>query len=129
MPLLENNSTTVSSGPTGNNHCATETAIKCAARRAPEPRRKRREPAVAKKTSARVGANEAGQPPPIRFVFKPEVLDRTGMTYPTLWAWMRKGEFPQSYDVGGKVAWRENEIDAWCASRPVRKLKPAKKAG
>jgi predicted DNA-binding transcriptional regulator AlpA len=87
-------------------------------------------PRVANKTAARVSASKAGQPPPekIKFTFKPEVLDRVGVTYPTLWAWMRKGEFPQSYDVGGKVAWIESEIDAWCAERPVRKLKPAANA-
>ena len=65
---------------------------------------------------------------PISYVFKPEVLDRCGMTYPTLWAWMRKGEFPQSYDVGGRVAWRADEFEAWMASRPKRTLKAADKA-
>lgn len=58
-----------------------------------------------------------------RFVFKPEVLDRTGVTYVTIWHWMRAGTFPRSREVGGKTAWLESEIDAWIANRPIRRLK------
>jgi predicted DNA-binding transcriptional regulator AlpA len=37
-----------------------------------------------------------------RIVSKPEVLDRVGVTYPTIWTWMREGKFPRSRELGGK---------------------------
>jgi prophage regulatory protein len=64
-------------------------------------------------------------PPPSRFVFKPEVLDRVGVSYVSIWQWMRTGAFPASREVGGKVAWLESEIDEWMATRPLRKYKNA----
>ena len=39
--------------------------------------------------------------PVARLISKPEVLDRVGVTFPTLWAWMRAGVFPRSRDLGG----------------------------
>ena len=63
-----------------------------------------------------------------RLISKPEVLDRVGVTYPTLWEWMRKGRFPRSRELGGKAArgkvcWLESEIEDWIVSRPIRRLK------
>jgi predicted DNA-binding transcriptional regulator AlpA len=61
---------------------------------------------------------------PARFINKPEVLHRVGVSYPTLWAWMRRpgsAAFPRSRERGGKAAWLESE--AWILSRPVRRLK------
>lgn len=60
---------------------------------------------------------------PVRLIAKTEVLRRIGVTYPTLWLWMRQGKFPRSRELGGKVAWVEAEIDSWILSRPVRRLK------
>jgi len=59
----------------------------------------------------------------VRLISKPEVLDRVGVTYPTLWAWMRAGTFPRSRELGGKAAWIESEINEWITNRPVRRLK------
>ncbi|SRR6266404_3976325 len=73
-----------------------------------------------------VAANEANNVrKQSRFVFKPEVLDRVGVSYVTIWQWMREGKFPCSREVGGKVAWLESEIDEWMATRPLRKYKNA----
>jgi predicted DNA-binding transcriptional regulator AlpA len=58
-----------------------------------------------------------------RLISKPEVLDRVGVTFPTLWLWMRNGIFPRSRDLGGKTCWLASEIDAWILSRPVRRYK------
>lgn len=58
-----------------------------------------------------------------RLVFKPEVLDRVGATFPAIWQWMREGKFPVSREVGGRVAWLESEIDDWIMSRPLRRYK------
>lgn len=82
-------------------------------------------PPIANKAASRVAANRTGQPPPISYVFKPEVLERSGVSYVSIWSWMRQGKFPQSYDVGGRVAWRAHEFEQWLETRPVRKLKPA----
>ena len=59
----------------------------------------------------------------VRLISKPEVLDRVGVTYPTIWLWMREGKFPRSRELGGKAAWIESEIEAWITARPTRKLK------
>ena len=59
----------------------------------------------------------------LRLLSKPEVLDRIGVTYVTLWSWMQQGKFPRSRQLGGKAAWLENEIEDWIAELPVRRLK------
>jgi predicted DNA-binding transcriptional regulator AlpA len=69
----------------------------------------------------RESAHGARAPP--RLLSKHEVLDVAGCTYPTLWAWMRRGKFPRSRVVGGKSMWLSNEIDAWLEGLPVRPLK------
>jgi predicted DNA-binding transcriptional regulator AlpA len=58
-----------------------------------------------------------------RLVYKLEVLDRVGKTYPTIWQWMREGKFPLSREVGGQVAWIEAEIDKWIEDRPQSQYK------
>jgi predicted DNA-binding transcriptional regulator AlpA len=55
-------------------------------------------------------------------IFKAKAL-RVGFTYPTIWRWMRESKFTMSFDVGGKTAWIEREIDAWLAGRPRSNLK------
>ena len=62
-----------------------------------------------------------------KLVYKPEVLERVGKTYPTLWQWMREGKFPMSREVGGSTAWLESEIDAWIEARPQRQYKAVEK--
>jgi predicted DNA-binding transcriptional regulator AlpA len=60
-----------------------------------------------------------------RFIYKAEVLRRVGLTFPTVWKLMMRGEFPRSRVVadGQRVAWFEDEVDAWMESRPTRRLK------
>ena len=72
--------------------------------------------------------SQAGSADAIRLISKPEVLDRVGVTYPTLWAWMRAGKFPRSRELGGKAAWIESEVEEWIAALPVRRLKGDKVA-
>jgi predicted DNA-binding transcriptional regulator AlpA len=62
-------------------------------------------------------------PPLLRLISKPKVLAIVGCSYPTLWAWMRAGKFPRSRVVGGRSMWRSDEIDAWLAGLPIRRLK------
>ena len=74
------------------------------------------------KAAALKAANDALRGPP-RLLSKREVLDRVGLTYPTLWAWMRAGNFPRSRELGGRVAWLESEIEVWMNALPIRRLK------
>jgi predicted DNA-binding transcriptional regulator AlpA len=61
--------------------------------------------------------------PGARLLSKGEVLDKLGVTYPTVWKLMREGAFPRSVVVGGKVAWLEHEVDEFIANLPRRRLK------
>jgi predicted DNA-binding transcriptional regulator AlpA len=58
-----------------------------------------------------------------RLLSKQEVLVKVGLSYPTIWQWMRSGKFPRSRQLGGKVAWLSDEVDQWIAARPVQPLK------
>jgi predicted DNA-binding transcriptional regulator AlpA len=71
-------------------------------------------------------AHSARAPPTrlgVRLLPKTEILDITGVSFPTIWAWMRAGRFPRSRVAGGKSVWRSDEVDAWLGALPVRKLK------
>jgi len=63
------------------------------------------------------------EPPQLRLISKSKVLKIVGCSYPTLWAWMRAGKFPRGRVVGGRSMWRSDEIDAWLAGLPIRRLK------
>ena len=58
-----------------------------------------------------------------KLIYRSEILEITGVSYPTLWEWMRNGKFPRSIEVGGGVAWRQSEIEEWLANLPRRRLK------
>ncbi len=60
---------------------------------------------------------------PMRLIPKREVMARVGVTYVTIWRWMREGTFPRSRVVGYQSMWFESEVDAWIADRPIRELK------
>ena len=60
---------------------------------------------------------------PPRLLTKNAVLARIGVTFPTVWAWMRAGEFPRAVVVGNKSMWFEKEINAWLTALPRRQLK------
>ena len=73
-------------------------------------------------TPERIGEAHLSQGPP-RLLSKAAILEITGVTYPTIWSWMRTGAFPRSRIVGGKSMWLSSEVDAWLAALPVRRLK------
>jgi predicted DNA-binding transcriptional regulator AlpA len=64
-----------------------------------------------------------GPPTSVRLMSKAEVLAVIGVTYPTIWLWMREQRFPRSRVVGGRVKWRSDEIEKWLVELPVRALK------
>jgi predicted DNA-binding transcriptional regulator AlpA len=65
--------------------------------------------------------------PPVRLLSKPEVLRLTGVTFPTIWKWMRQGVFPRARIVGegpsSKSVWRSDEVEQWLAQLKIRPLK------
>jgi predicted DNA-binding transcriptional regulator AlpA len=56
-----------------------------------------------------------------RLLPKAEVLEIVRVSYPTVWAMMRRG--PRSRIVGGKSMWLASEVNSWVAGLPVRPLK------
>jgi predicted DNA-binding transcriptional regulator AlpA len=79
--------------------------------------------ADADRADAEARAHSPRAPPFGVLLSKREVLAVVGVTYPTLWAWMRAGTFPRSRVVGGKSKWLSTEIEAWMTDLPVRRLK------
>jgi predicted DNA-binding transcriptional regulator AlpA len=85
--------------------------------------------AVPKMTKAARGAVNPKIPftdaPPsnVRLLSKLEILERTGVTYVTIWKMMRAGTFPRSRMLGGKSCWIESEFNAWIATLPKTRLK------
>ena len=66
-------------------------------------------------------ASTQSTPPPVegeRLLTKPEVLAKTGLSYPTIWRLMTLGAFPRSRQVASKVVWLSSEVDQWIAALP-----------
>jgi predicted DNA-binding transcriptional regulator AlpA len=78
------------------------------------------QPAFARKAAALRAASGRSE---THLLTKPEILAIAGVTYPTIWAWMRAGVFPRSRIAGGRSVWRSDEIAKWLAGLPVRPLK------
>jgi predicted DNA-binding transcriptional regulator AlpA len=65
----------------------------------------------------------------IRLIFKPELLELIGVSYGSIFSWMRAGKFPIAREIGPsgrgtRIAWVESEILEWLAARPQRRMKP-----
>ena len=58
--------------------------------------------------------------PPTRFVRRPEVVFRTGLSRSTIKVRMREGCFPRPVLLGSRaVGWIESEVDEWIRQRIV----------
>lgn len=55
-----------------------------------------------------------------RYIDKRQLLQKLAMSYPSIWARMRKGVFPRPYVDGGKNYWLESEVDQYLSSLPKR---------
>ena len=54
--------------------------------------------------------------PVIRFLRRPEVEARTGLSRSTIYSAMDRGTFPRPRRIGKRaVAWREGDIERWLA--------------
>jgi predicted DNA-binding transcriptional regulator AlpA len=58
-----------------------------------------------------------------RLLNKKQVLALVPVTFPTLWKWIRRGEFPAPRTIGNRPMWLETEILDWITSRPTRSYK------
>ena len=62
----------------------------------------------------------------MRLLRKAEVLEMVGVSYPTIWRWVRDGKFPAPRTIGatgakdGAVRWVEAEVCAWIEGLPKR---------
>ncbi|PYQ83851.1 MAG: transcriptional regulator [Acidobacteria bacterium] len=58
---------------------------------------------------------------PLRLLRFGEVRQRTGLSRSTIWRMERSGIFPRRIKVSiNVVAWREDEVDKWIASKLQR---------
>lgn len=68
-------------------------------------------------------ASGALEQPPVRLIFKRELLKRVPLSFPTIWKLMRENRFPRARIIGGKSAWLESEIEQFLAALPLRPYK------
>ena len=53
-----------------------------------------------------------------RFIRRPAVENRTGLSRSTIYLLMQNGQFPKPVRIGGRaVAWPEADIEAWLNAR------------
>jgi len=62
---------------------------------------------------------------PLRFLRRPEVLARVGLSKSTLYARIRAGTFPKPVPLGTLSAWVESEVEAWMAAQIEQRDKAA----
>ncbi|WP_454888677.1 helix-turn-helix transcriptional regulator [Sphingobium indicum] len=54
----------------------------------------------------------------IKVLRMPEVLDRAGLSRPTLYRMISAGKFPQPIKIGERATgWIDREVDAWVQDR------------
>jgi predicted DNA-binding transcriptional regulator AlpA len=66
-----------------------------------------------------------------RLIFKSELLRLIGVSYGSIFSWMRAGKFPLAIEIGPggrscKIAWIRTEVEEWLATRPRRRMKVLK---
>jgi predicted DNA-binding transcriptional regulator AlpA len=59
----------------------------------------------------------------VGLIDKREVVAITGVTFPSIWDWMRKGKFPRCHIVVGKSKWHAADIADWIDGLKQRPLK------
>ena len=60
-----------------------------------------------------------------QLVHRAELLAVLGVSYVTLWTWVRQGKFPAPIETGdshqrARLAWYRDEVETWLAERPRR---------
>jgi predicted DNA-binding transcriptional regulator AlpA len=82
-------------------------------------------PRISARTRAAIPVSELRQGPPLKFLSRDEVLKLVGVSYGTLWGWIREGNFPPARELSGnkrasRIYWLEHEVLEWMANRPPR---------
>jgi prophage regulatory protein len=61
-----------------------------------------------------------------KFLRRPEVEKRTGLSTSTLYSLIAQGKFPKPIKITGhRVAWIETEVDDWAAERIAKSREAA----
>jgi prophage regulatory protein len=62
-----------------------------------------------------------------RLLTKREVRELTGVPYSSMYALIKRGEFPPPRRVGARSSrWLESEIQAWISTRPIASARAAR---
>lgn len=84
---------------------------------------------MSNKSKRKLVTIELADPPPPsepgRLLSRAEVLAIVGVTYPTLWWWVKEGHFPAPRVLGfkgtkGRIGWVEFEVQSWIVALPKR---------
>lgn len=63
---------------------------------------------------------------PVTYLSLPAVMARVPVSRATIFRWVRTGHLPAPRRIGpNRIAWRESDIDAWCAERPAARAENA----
>ena len=78
----------------------------------------------------RAAKSSTDAPGAIRLIRKPELCALLGVSYASIFSWMRQGKFPPPHIISpisgrtSRVAWFESEVQQWLRERPQRVVKP-----
>jgi prophage regulatory protein len=66
----------------------------------------------------------------MKFLRRPELVGKTGLSYPTIYRYEQAGDFPPRRQLGpNSVGWLEHEVDEWMEARVKRAAAPEFQAG
>src|SRR5262249_8832045 len=67
---------------------------------------------------------------PVRVLSRTQMLELVGVSYASVWTWIKAGTFPPgralSSGTNGRIVWLEHEVNQWMLSRPARAPKGSK---
>jgi prophage regulatory protein len=57
-----------------------------------------------------------------RIIRKPELLEITGVSHPTIWRWEKAGKFPKRLILGpNSSGWLESEVQGWIENKVLNR--------
>jgi prophage regulatory protein len=60
----------------------------------------------------------------MKILRRAEIVDRSGLSFPTIWRKIQAGTFPKPVQLGpNSVGWVEEEFEAWAKSLPRGHIK------
>ena len=61
---------------------------------------------------------------PDRLIGRKELCRFLGVSYPTVWKWLRAGKFIPAIDCNGIPKWQLSAVRSWVNAQPRRVVKP-----